>query len=197
MKEIADLKEYLANKINDLRNQIAENQEELELLTNIMKKVDSLLIEKSFTPAKELYNQMIETKTQKVENHIPPFQDQEDSKNNEDIIKYEDVVLATMKSTEKGIVFELTDKIRMNGEEPPFKSFIMNKIVKEFQGEDKPLIEAKKLKENEIFSIGTQTKYQQDIIEKILVINYRTKKRKDKIIKAISWSLRTIYQGKK
>ena len=194
MKEIADLKEYLTNKIDDLRKQIEENQKELDLLTNIMKKVDSLLIQHSFTPAKELYNKINKEKAQSIETKPKPSEDRVTTLVEEESIKFEDVVLATVKSSESNIFINLTDKMVMTGEEPPFRSFIMNKILNELRNEDKQLVQANKLKQEDICSINS--KYYRDVIEKIYVMNYRTNKRKEKIIKAIAWSLRTIYQGK-
>jgi len=195
MEEIANLKEYLSNKIGELKKEIFDSQKELELLTNVMKKVDSLLIQNSFTPAKELYNQIMESKVQSVDEKPSPPQKQEKTIIEIEPIKFEETVLATVKSSDRFIIFTLSDNLKMTAEEPPFRSFIMNKFKKELEEEDINLIQNNKIREKEKIAISYQ-RNNSNLVEKISVLNYRTEKRKENIIKAVSWSLRTIFQGK-
>ncbi|NHI91352.1 MAG: hypothetical protein EAX96_02540 [Candidatus Lokiarchaeota archaeon] len=192
MKELADLKEYLVNKSEELKKKIYEYQKELHLLEEAMKKVDNLLSSHSFTPAKELYDIMKKPSTPSKSLDTPL---EEISSDKSELIIFEDLILGKINVDEKKIEITISDELQMTGEEPPFKSFFIKKFMTELENEDKELLNINKIKKDEEISFFLE-KNKDKLLEKIQISNYRNNIRKEKIIKAISWSLRTIFQKK-
>ena len=192
MKEIADLKEYLVNKSDELKKKILQYQNELEIIENSMKKVDELLSSHSFTPAKDLYDAMKKKDT--ISKEKLEIQKDDDSKKSE-LIVFDDKVLGNINFSEKSLEVIISDRLEMTGEEPPFKTFFMNKIMNELITEDEDLLENNEIKKEDMISISLD-KSSENKLQKLVIFNYRTKVRKDRIIKAISWAFRTIFQKK-
>ena len=192
MKEIAELKEYLVNKSKELRNKILQYQNELTIIENSMKKVDELLSSHSFTPAKDLYNAMRKNGTTfKEQDEIEKSLDTKKS----ELIVFEDKILGNINLDDKFLEIIISDRLEMTGEEPPFKSFFINKIMDELITEDEKLLENNEIKKEDMISISLD-KSSENNLYKFVISNYRTKTRKDRIIKAISWAFRTIFQKK-
>ena len=197
MKELANLKEYLVKKSEELKKKILKYQNELNLITGAMKDVDELLSQHSFTPAKDLYETIKQSKDS--ETPIKEIKTKTELKAGEsgenELIISGDKMLGEVLISKDLLEISISNEIKMNGSEPPFRSFFINKFMNELKDEDKKLLAKNQIKNEEIISI-TFDKNNEGEIKKIFISNYRTKIRRDKIIKAISWSLKTIFQNK-
>ncbi|MFX0136368.1 MAG: hypothetical protein ACFFDN_22190 [Candidatus Hodarchaeota archaeon] len=192
MKEFADLRELISEKIDNLRKKIKELQNELNSYTNILIKIDSILEKESFKTAAELYE--AEPKEVKVE--TKPAKPSEAIINKEYEIKSsEDKILGKMMVQKDIITITPTKNISVLENAPPFKTFFLGRILKQMEEEDLEDIKNGKIDKKQSISYEIN-KSPENIVQKIIISNYRSYNRMIKILDTISWTFRTILKPK-
>ncbi|MFX1452253.1 MAG: hypothetical protein ACFFCM_15555 [Promethearchaeota archaeon] len=192
MKEFAELRELISEKIDELRKKIKEMQDELQSYNNILVKIDSILEKESFKTAAELYE--AEPKELKVETE--PEKPNEAITNKEFEIKSsEDKILGKMMVQEDNITITPTKNILVPENTPPFKTFFLGRILKQMEEEDQDAIKSGKIDKNQLISYEI-IKSPENIVQNIIIKNYRSYNRMLKILDTVSWTFRTILKQK-
>jgi len=149
LKEFAELRELISEKIEELRNKIKEMQGELQSYNNILVKIDSILEKESFKTAAELY----ETEPKEIKVETEPEKPNETITNKEFEIKSsEDKILGKMMVQEDNITITPTKNILIPENAPPFKTFFLGRILKQMEEEDQDAIKSGKIDENQLIN---------------------------------------------
>ena len=192
MKEFAELKEIISEKIENLQAKINEMQKELDSYTNILLKIDSILEKESFKTAAELYQE----EPKEIEEKISPVKPGAPILNKEFEIKSDgNLILGKMVTDKNTLTITPSDKILVSENAPPFKTFFLGRILKQMEDEDHEAIKNGKLDEEQSISYEA-IKSSENTIQKIVIKNYRTYNRMIKILNTISWTFRTILKPK-
>ena len=119
MKEFAELKEIISEKVEELENRTREIQKELEVYKRILIKIDSILEKESFTTAADLYKAEAEIPEESIEISEP-----NETERNEIELKASDETVIGKMIVEKNVITIIPDqKIRVLEDSPPFKNF--------------------------------------------------------------------------
>ncbi|NVM03435.1 MAG: hypothetical protein HWN67_13985 [Candidatus Helarchaeota archaeon] len=192
MKEFAELRELISEKIDNLQNKIKELQNELNSYTNILIKIDSILEKESFKTAAEIY----EPEPKEVKLETKPAKPSEAIIDKEFEIKSsEDKILGKMVVKKDTIMITPTSNIKVPENAPPFKTFFLGRILKQMEDEDQESIKNGKIDKNQAISYEI-TKSPENFIQNIIIKNYRSYNRMIKILDTISWTFRTILKPK-
>ena len=179
MKDIVSLKENLIG-------QIEEHQKSIEMLEKNLIILDLALKESSFTKASQLVaenkSQIIKkTETKTSENSIP-IKRGNDGK-----------TIANAYITTDQLSIVLDEKIELNAETPPFKSFFIDRIIGEMKRKDFEDAENGKIQKESVIDYiinknGTD-------IREIIIKNYRQKERVNELINTAGWSLTRMLEN--
>lgn len=192
MKEFADLKEILSEKVEDLQNKINEIQKELEIYKKVLAKIDSILEKETFKTAAEIFQE--ENKEEEEEAEIPTTS--EPLINKEFEIKTEENTPIGKMLVEGGIISIIpAENITISENDAPFKTFFLGRILKQLEEEDQKEIRSGELSKDQKISYEI-IKSEDNIIQNILIKNYRTNNRMMKIFNTISWTFKTILKPK-
>ncbi|MHA1299334.1 MAG: hypothetical protein ACTSO9_07865 [Candidatus Helarchaeota archaeon] len=192
MKEFAELKELITEKIEEIKEKINNLQKELERYTSVLMKIDSVLEKESFKTAAELY----QAETKPIEKEMPPKKIKEPEINKEFEIKSDDETVLGNMIVEKNLITIIpTNKINIPENSAPFRNFFLGRILKQMENEDVDAIKNKKLDKNQAISWEI-IKSSEDKIQKLIIRNYRTYNRMIKILDTISWTFRTLQKPK-
>ncbi|MHA1596053.1 MAG: hypothetical protein ACTSYT_03710 [Candidatus Asgardarchaeia archaeon] len=174
-KDLADLRAYLQKNIEETEEKINELKKYLDSLKKVLNTVDKVLIQKSFKPAAELVGRK---EVGEIEHLF-----------SEDGTKLADVIV-----TPNEVIITIDSSLTLKTDDKIFNSFIVNKVLKELDEEDMKLIREGKIpKESKIkYTVTTE----EDRITRIIVGNYRTKKRLNRIVRAVEWMLEQIHSSK-
>jgi len=174
-KDLADLRSYIQKNIEETEEKINELKKYLDSLKRILNTVDRVLLQKSFKPAAEL----VEKREVGEIEHL--F--------SEDGTKLADVIV-----TPNEVIITIDSSLTLKTDDKLFNSFIVNKVLRSLDEEDMELIRNGKItKESKIkYTITTE----EDRITRIIVGNYRTKKRLNRIVRAVEWMLEQIHSSK-
>ena len=161
-KRTAELKLWLEQRI-------AELEEELERLRETLGYVDSSLRATTFRPASEM---MSETK------EAPEVRELKRDKGGQ--------VIATASITGDAAVIEPSGGVVLKTATPPFKSFLVGKILQGMKTKDEELASIGKLAK------GMELRFDVDdlngSIVKIVIENYREQARLNEILSTVSWT---------
>jgi hypothetical protein len=161
-KRTAELKLWLEQRI-------AELEEELERLKETLSYVDNSLRASTFKQASEI---MSETK------EAPDVRELKRDKGGQ--------VIATASITPDAVTVEPSGGLVLKVSTPPFKSFLMGKILQGMKTKDEELISSGKLAK------GMELRFDVDeangAIVKLVVENYRDKPRLNEILSTVSWT---------
>jgi len=161
-KRAAELKLWLEQRI-------AELQEEIERLSETLGYVDTNLRASTFKQASEM---MAEAK------EAPETRELKRDKGGQ--------VIATASITPDAVSVEPVSGVVLKSATPPFKSFLMGKILQGMKAKDEELVKAGKLPE------GTQLRYDVEesagTIAKLIIENYREKTRLNEILNTVAWT---------
>ena len=161
-KRTAELKLWLEQRI-------AELEEELERLKETLSYVDNSLRASTFRQADEM---MTETK------EAPEVRELKRDKGGQ--------VIATATITPDAVAIEPNSGVVLKTSTPPFKSFLMGKILQEMKAKDEELIGSGKLAK------GAELRFDADeangAIVKLVIENYRDKTRLNEILNTVSWT---------
>ncbi|MGI9568078.1 MAG: hypothetical protein ACR2LL_13875 [Nitrosopumilus sp.] len=182
IKDIVALKENLIEQID-------EHQESIEMLEKNLTILDLVLKESSFTKASKLetvQRSEIQNKTETAEkpateNSIPIKQGNKGK------------VIANAYVTAEQVSIILDDKVEINADTPPFKSFFLDRIIGEMKKRDFEEAESGKIQKESIIDYIVN-KNGSDIRE-IIIKNYRQKERVNELINTAGWSLTRMLEN--
>jgi len=182
VKDIVALKE-------SLNEQIDKHQEDIEMLEKNLIILDLVLKESSFKKASQLgktITTVIQNKTdisakKSVENSIPITGGSEGK------------VIANAYVTPDQVSIVLDDKIEINADTPPFKSFFLDRIIGEMKRKDSVEAENGKIQKESIIEYIVN-KNGSDIRE-VIIKNYRQKERVNELINTAGWSLTRMLEN--
>ena len=182
VKDIVTLKENLIKQID-------EHQKSIELLEKNLIILDLVLKESSFTKASELEK----TRTKIIQNET----DNSVKKYAEKSIPITEgsggKVIANAYVTPDQLSIVLDDKIEINADIPPFKSFFLDRIIGEMKRKDSMEAENGKIQKESIIEYIIN-KNGSDIRE-IIIKNYRQKERVNELISTAGWSLTRMLEN--
>jgi hypothetical protein len=161
VKKAAELKLWLEGRI-------AQLQEEIERLNETLGYVDATLRASTFRPAIEM---MTESK------EVPEVRDLKRDKGGQ--------VIATASITSDAVEIEPSGVV-LKSSTPPFKSFLLGKILQEMKAKDEELIKSGKLAK------GSELRFDVEetsgSIGKVIIENYREKARLNEILSTAAWT---------
>ena len=162
IKKTAELKLWLEKRI-------AELQEETERLKETLGVVDEALRASTFRPA----NEMIEESREVAEVH-----ELKRDKGGQ--------VLATASVTSRAVTVEPRPGVTLRQNTPPFKSFLLGKILQGMKAKDGELVAAGRLDgERELrFEVSESN----GVITRMVIENYREKARLNEILSTLAWT---------
>jgi hypothetical protein len=161
VKKAAELKLWLEGRI-------AQLQDEIERLNETLGYVDATLRASTFRPAIEM---MAETK------EAPEIREMKRDKGGQ-VIGRASITSDAVEIEPSGVTLRATT--------PPFKSFLMGKILQGMKAKDEELVKAGKL------ARGSELRFDLEesngSIEKLVIENYRDKARLNEILSTVSWT---------
>ena len=179
MKDIVALKESLIQ-------QVEKHQKEINMLEKNLAILDLTLKESSFTKASQLgrvkkVSAKEEMPTKSAENSIPIKQGNDGK------------IIANAYVTPEQVSIVLDDKVEINAETPPFKSFFLDRIIGEMKRKDAAEAENGTIQKESVIDYIIN-KNGSDIRE-IVIKNYRQKERVNELINTAGWSLTRMLEN--
>ncbi len=166
MQIALEMKEQIVNKIEDHQKKIEELERNLEFLDTIVK-------QSSFTKASSLLGKkIVQNKDEKVV-----------------AITNGDNIVANAHITKKSMIIKLLPEIHLNQNVSPFKTFFLDRIIKEMQEKD--------VRDGNSESIECMVNDENDSIKEIVIKNYHSEEREKEIINAASWVLSKMMENVK
>ncbi len=161
-KKAAELKLWLEGRI-------AQLQDEIERLNETLTYVDANLRATTFRQANEMMAE---------EKEPPEVRELKRDKGGQ--------VMATASITPDAVSVEPSGEVSLKASTPPFKSFLLGKILQGMKTKDEELVTSGKLPK------GSELKFDVEesngSIAKLIVENYREKARLNEILSTISWT---------
>ena len=162
VRKAAELKLWLEGRISEL-------QEEIERLRESLTYVDATLRASAFKPAIEMVQDTKE---------IPEVRQLKRDKGGE--------LLAVASITSDSVSIEPKDGVVLRQTTPPFKSFLVGKILQGMKSKDEELVGSGKLgKGSELRFEVEETNGQ---ISRLIIENYREKSRLNEILNTVAWT---------
>lgn len=192
MKEIAELREFLNKKIEELQKQKELIEQELTMYKGAMAEVDSILLKGSFTTAADLY-EIQKAEAPKKKAPEPPLEEPAPSPKADQIKATDGTILGELSVGGDALRIIPNQTLAVTGDEPPLRSFFIGKILTKMQAEDEDLIKNKQLTADSKFAF-TLKKNEKGVLEEISIANYRTTDRLNELRRTIIWSLSKIHE---
>ncbi len=162
MKKAAELKLWLEDRI-------AQLQDEIERLSETLGYVDTTLRASTFKQASDMMAEAREA---------PETRELKRDKGGQ--------VIAKASITSDAVAIEPSSGVVLKSSTPPFKSFLLGKILQGMKAKDEELAKSGKLAK------GAELKYDVDEangnIVKVVIENYREKARLNEILSTVSWT---------
>ena len=162
VKKSAELKQWLEDRI-------AELQEEMDRLRETLAIVDANLRASAFKPAIELLDEGTE---------VPERRELKRDKGGDTI------ALASV--TSGSVTVEPVDGVDLKTTTPPFKSFLLGKILQGMKSKDEELVAAGRLGKGEVFAFSV--KEESGSIRSLKIDNYREKARLNEVLSTVGWT---------
>jgi hypothetical protein len=162
VKKAAELKLWLERRI-------AELEEEMERLRETLGYVDATLRATTFKPAIEM---MAEVKD------APQLREIKRDKGGQ--------ALATAAVTPDSVSIEPREGVTLKSSTPPFKSFLIGKILQEMKSKDEGLVAAGKLAKG--MELRFDVEESNGTIGRIMIENYREKARLNELLNTVAWT---------
>lgn len=166
LKRAADLKLWIESRI-------AELQEEVDRLKEAQTIVDAMLRASSFRPASEVLARPAAETAQ-----IPELRELRRDKGGETI--------AIAQVTKEKVVVEPVAEVSLRSETPPFKSFLLGKILTGMKTKDEALVAAGKLETGKELRFSVAEKSGR--ITGLTIENYRDGERLTEILNTVGWT---------
>ena len=183
LKRAADLKLWLDSRI-------AELQEEMEKLKEAQAMVDALLRASSFRPAsevmaaspaaraKEIPSTVTKDESAEAGGQIPEIRELRRDKGGETI--------AIAQITRDRVVVEPVAEVTLRAETPPFKSFLVGKILTNMKAKDEELFSKGKLEKGKELRFAVNEKGGR--LSGLTIDNYRENERLTEILNTVGWT---------
>ena len=172
VRQFAEIKSYLEKRASKL-------EKEASMLRSILDIVDKILAEKSFKKA-EIPKETEEIKENKANKEIF-FVKTED-----------DILLAEIRLDDNKLKITPNSKINFDVNSPPFKSFLVTRILEQMRIKD---IELAKKGETDVDKIFAYIIDQTDnYLKQITIENYGDERRLFELRNAIRWTFRRMYE---
>ncbi|TLY03936.1 MAG: hypothetical protein E6K95_03395 [Thaumarchaeota archaeon] len=162
VKKAAELKLWLESRITEL-------QEEIERLREALSYVDTTLRAETFRSASELVSEAGE---------IAERRELTKDKGGQPI--------ATASITSAKLVIEPAPSVTLRADVPPFKSFLLGKILQGMKAKDEDLVAKGKLADGEQLRFNFEER--NGSVSRVVVENYREKSRLNEILNTVSWT---------
>ncbi|QQG49191.1 MAG: hypothetical protein HY247_02450 [archaeon] len=162
LKKAAELKLWLEERI-------AEHEEEIGRLRETLGYVDATLRASTFRPAIEMMAEPREA---------PEVREIKRDKGGE--------VIATAAVTPDSVSVEPVGGVGLKAATPPFKSFLVTKILQGMKTKDEELVRAGKLSKGLELRFDVEEK--NGLVGRLTVENYRDKARLSEILSTVSWT---------
>jgi hypothetical protein len=162
VKKAAELKLWLEGRI-------AELQDEIERLKESLGYVDATLRASTFRPANEMMADV---------RQAPEVRELRRDKG--------DQVIARASVTPDSVSVEPSDGVTLKSATPPFKSFLLGKILQGMKTADLDLISKGNLERG--LELRFDVEESNGVIAKLIVKNYREKARLNEILNTVSWT---------
>ncbi len=162
-KIAADLKQWISERIQEL-------QSEIERLKEMQAFVDSYLKQTTFKTATEISS---------VTEEVPEVRELKRDRTGE--------VIANATITSQMIIIEPIQGFTFKTDTPPFKSFLVNKILENMKKSDEEQVASGNLKKGQELRFRIEEK--NGVISRIVIENYRERKRLTEILSTVTWTL--------
>ncbi|MEM0288114.1 MAG: hypothetical protein QXG05_08120 [Nitrososphaerota archaeon] len=168
VKELAELKEKLEDKVRSL-------QEELDASKRILVLIDRLLSEKSFVKAAEVTPAMqAEEKAEVAEKRL--------------LKRAKDgFLLGEVTVYPEQLIISISPEVRLSQSTPPFRSYFLGKILTQMREEDDKLRREGRLAADKVLSFEVEEK--DGRLSAIVIKNYRDQQRIKHIMDNATWTL--------
>lgn len=164
VKKAAELKLWLENRISELQDEMARLKETLAI-------VDNTLRAATFRPANEMMGEA-------PEGEIPEMRELKRDKGGE--------AIATAAVTSTEVTIEPKAGVNLRSATPPFKSFLMGKILQGMKERDEKQVADGRLRSGQ--ALAFEFKEKDGAISRITIENYRDKARLNEILNTVSWT---------
>jgi hypothetical protein len=175
LKKAADLKLWLESRI-------AELQEEMEKLREAEALVDTVLRASSFRPATEVAPRPREepraAAREEEGGEIPEMRELRRDRGGETI--------ALAQVTKGKVVVEPVAEVALKADTPPYKSFLLGKILAGMKTKDDELVSKGRLERGKEIKFATSEKGGK--ISGLTIENYREPERLNEILNTVSWT---------
>lgn len=162
VKKAAELKLWLEGRI-------AELQSEMDKLKETLGYVDTTLRASTFRPAIDMLAEARE---------VPEIRDLKKDKGGQ--------VIATASVTTDAVSIEPREGVSLKAATPPFKSFLVLKILQGMRNKDEELVAAGKLAKG--MELRFDVEETNGSVSKVTVENYREKARLNEILSTVAWT---------
>ena len=162
VKKAAELKLWLEGRI-------AQLQDEMERLRETLGYVDTTLRATTFRPAIEMMAEARE---------VPEILELKRDKGGQ--------VIATASVTSDAVSIEPKEGVPLKPTTPPFKSFLIGKILQGMKTKDEEMVRAGKLGKG--MELRFDVEENNGLVGKLIVENYREKARLNEILSTVSWT---------
>lgn len=162
VKRAAELKLWLESRI-------AELEEEVERLKETLALVDASLRASTFRPAIEMME---------VANEIAEKRELKQDRGGG--------VIATASVTSESVIIEPKEGLKLHQSTPPFKTFLLGKILQGMRQKDQELVSQGRLGKGKELSFDVEET--QGTISRVIVENYREKGRLNEILSTVAWT---------
>lgn len=173
LRRNADLKLWIENRIGEL-------QEEIDRLKEALSVIDTVLRASSFKPAAVLAatGARPATEGQREGEPIPEIKELKRDRGGETI--------AVAQVTNQRLKIEPVAEVLLKADTPPFKSFLMGKILAGMKSSDEEAVTKGRLKKGDELRYSFSEKGGK--IASLVVENYREKERMTEILNTASWT---------
>lgn len=169
LKKAADLKLWIESRIGEL-------QEEIEKLKEAQSLVDAVLRASSFRPATEVLSAPTRPREEIVQ--IPEMRELRRDKGGETI--------AIAQITKNKVVIEPVAEVALSADTPPFKSFLLGKILSGMKTKDDELASRGKLEKGKELRFAVNEKAGR--IVNLTIENYQESERLTEILNTVGWT---------
>jgi hypothetical protein len=175
LRRNAELKLWIETRIGEL-------QEEIDRLREALTVIDSVLRASSFKPATEVASSggrpTVAQPTEPQAEPIPEIRELRRDKGGE--------TLAVAQVTRQRLKIEPVAEVNLRVETPPFKSFLLGKILSGMKSTDEESVAKGRLKKGEELRYSLAERSGK--ISSLVVENYRDKERLTEILNTVSWT---------
>ncbi|MGD8546146.1 MAG: hypothetical protein PVH12_08245 [Candidatus Bathyarchaeota archaeon] len=185
LKRLVDFKKKLQTRIEALESELGEQRSILEV-------VDSILLEKSFKRAK------ITGKSKEVEVHKEEEEDKitiatlsQESEESSQLMTGTGEVLAYFHMGEDTLRIVVAEDKRLDVDTPPFKQFLVERVLEKMEEKDTELAEKGKLDPEKIFSFDIVK--DGNVLQELVIKNFDDKRLKE-LKSSARWTLEKMYE---